>query len=60
MLRLARTLSLPFIFARIDLYAEAERVYFGEITFHHGGGFEPVLPRRYAEILGDWIDLDGL
>lgn len=58
MLHVARVLSQPFVFARIDLYVVAERIYFGEITLHHGGGFEPILPRRYARILGNYIDLD--
>ena len=60
MLDVARKLSHRFVFARIDLYEGCDAVYFSEITLHHGGGFEPVLPRKYAEILGEYIDLDGL
>lgn len=60
MLALARKLAQPFIFARIDLYTEREKVYFGEITFHHGGGFEPVMPPHYADVLGDLIEIGAV
>jgi hypothetical protein len=58
MIRVARDLSQPFVFARIDLYSVANKVYFGEITLHHGGGFEPIMPRVYDKILGDYIKLE--
>jgi hypothetical protein len=57
MLDIAKTLSEGLVFARIDLYQFREKVYFGEITFHHGGGFEPFSPRKYDRILGDMIQL---
>lgn len=60
MLWLADRLANPFVFARVDLYAEGDRIYFGEITLHHGGGFEPILPREYARSLGNLIDLGAL
>jgi len=59
MLEVARKLSRPFEFVRIDLYAQGREVFFGEITFHHEGGFGPILPRSYARILGDYITLSS-
>lgn len=59
MLWVATRLSKKFIFARIDLYVEKSKIYFGEITLHHGGGFEPILPKKYGKIIGDLINLDA-
>lgn len=57
MLFIAEQLSRDMTFARIDLYYHNRSVYFGEITFHHGGGFEPFIPRAYDRILGEYIEL---
>lgn len=57
MIYVARTLSKDMIFVRIDLYNIEGRIYFGEITFHHGGGFEPVYPKEYDVYLGQLIKL---
>jgi hypothetical protein len=38
MLEIARQLSAPFEFVRIDLYHGADGVYFGEYTFHVNAG----------------------
>lgn len=60
MLTIAKRLSEGLVFARIDLYLVGNAVYFGEITLHHGGGFEPFIPSRYDRMLGDQIDLNLL
>lgn len=57
MLDLASRLSEGFAFVRVDLYQIQDRVYFGELTFHHGGGFEPFVPPSYDRILGDMLAL---
>ena len=41
MIELARSLSSDFSFVRVDLYEALGKVYFGELTFDHGGGYEP-------------------
>lgn len=41
MIELAKVLSSDFQFCRIDLYEHRDKVYFGEITLHPGGGVEP-------------------
>lgn len=57
MLRIAKCLSSGLPFARIDFYYYEGRVYFGEITLHHGGGFEPFMPKQYDMKLGGMLDL---
>jgi len=59
MFSISAELSTGHPFARIDLYYYQERIYFGEFTFHHGGGFEPFIPQKYDRILGDMISLPG-
>lgn len=60
MICIAEKLSTNFKFARIDLYYHKSRVYFGEITLHHGGGFEPFMPQDFDRILGNYLLLaDG-
>ncbi|MGB2870014.1 MAG: ATP-grasp fold amidoligase family protein [Bacteroidota bacterium] len=57
MLLVARTLSAGMVFARVDLFLFDGRVYFGEITLHHGGGFEPFVPAKYDRVLGEQMHL---
>ncbi len=40
---------------RIDLYYVNERIYFGEFTFYHGGGYELFLPEELGIKLGSFI-----
>lgn len=54
---IAEKLSSDFKFVRIDLYFHKKMVYFGEITFHHEGGFGPFMPPEYDKILGEYIIL---
>lgn len=57
MIQIAKKLSQGMIFARIDLYEVNSYVYFGEITFHPGGGMEPFVPDHYDRIIGDYLQL---
>ena len=56
--KLASDIPAPFV--RIDLYNIVGKIYFGEITFHHGGGNNGIEPEEWAERMGDWISIDGL
>ncbi len=59
-LEIAKSLSIGFPHVRVDLYAEKSQLFFGELTLHHGGGFEPIQPRKYAKTIGDMIKIpDG-
>jgi len=54
---LSERLSSCFKYVRIDWYVLGSRAYFGEITFHHGSGFERILPRSYDLFLGSKVKL---
>ena len=55
MIRVAETLSADFPYVRIDLFYCRGQVYFGEITFYHGGGFERLDPPDWDRKFGDLI-----
>ena len=52
MIELSQVLSQPFKYARIDWYDVDSTLYFGEITFHHDGGFRPIEPKIWDKKLG--------
>lgn len=58
MKEIAAKLSKGIRFVRIDLYELNGKIYFGEYTFFHGGGFRRCEPEEWEERLGDWIDLN--
>ena len=60
MLRVASVLSEGLIHARIDLYDIDAHIYFGEITFYDGSGFEKIEPQDYDEYLGGLMKLDEI
>ena len=57
MKEIAAKLSKGIRFVRIDLYELNGKIYFGEYTFFHGGGFRRCQPEEWERKLGDWIDL---
>ncbi len=57
MLELSEMISKDMIHARIDWYLIKDRIYFGEITFYDGSGFERFTKKEYDKMLGDLIDL---
>lgn len=57
MIELAQTLSENIPFVRVDFYESNRRVYFGEMTFYPGGGFEEFTPEEWDYTFGSWIDL---
>ena len=59
MVEMARTLSQPFPYCRVDLYNVDGKVYFGEITFYHGGGCNDIQPEEWDYKMGSWIKLDS-
>ena len=50
MMFLAEKLSEKFHFVRTDLYNIDGKIYFGELTFFPGGGFERFYPSKYDKI----------
>lgn len=57
MKEIAAELSEGMKFVRLDLYEVNGKVYFGEFTFFHGGGFWPMTPDIWEKKLGDLIEL---
>ncbi len=58
MKQIAAKLSKGIPFVRIDLYQIQNRIYFGEYTFFHGGGFWPMFPEKWENKLGNLLLLD--
>ena len=55
MVKLAEKLSKTIPFVRVDFYEIDGKVYFGELTFYPGSGFEEFKPDEWDEKIGDWI-----
>ena len=34
------------------------KVYFGEITFYHGSGYNDIKPLEADKMIGSWIDIE--
>lgn len=54
LLSVADELSKDFDYVRVDLYDLNGKIYFGELTFCHGGGGEIITPREYDTFLGSY------
>ena len=57
LLTYARKLSEQFMHVRVDFYIIDSKIYFGELTFTNGAGFDSISPKEFDEIMGSWIDL---
>lgn len=57
MISLAERLAKDLPFVRVDLYEINGAVYFGELTFFPGNGYEEFEPEQWDETLGSWIEL---
>lgn len=60
MLLLSKKLSQLLDFCRVDLYYHEGRIYFGEITFHPGGGMEPFHSYEDDLKMGEYISIPNL
>ncbi len=58
MIEVAGKLSKGFKFVRVDLYCIDEEIYFGELTFFHGGGFWLFHPDEWEYRLGGYLNLE--
>ncbi len=54
---MSEQLARKFPYVRVDWYIVGGRVYFGEVTFHHGGGYERILPVEWDARLGAMLKL---
>lgn len=53
MLQVAKTLSRPFGYLRVDFYVHEERLYVGELTFTPGAGELRFIPQEWDSRLGE-------
>ncbi len=57
MIELAEKLASNIPFIRVDFYEINGDIYFGELTFFPGSGFEEFNPEEYDEKMGSWLVL---
>ena len=57
MLALAKKLSAEIPFLRTDFYVVDGKIYFGELTFFPGSGFNVIKPDLVEREMGSWIAL---
>ena len=60
MRELAEILSKGLPEVRVDFYYANGKVYFGEMTFFDGSGFEKIEPYDWDLKLGSWVDIESL
>ncbi len=58
MLDCAKKLSEGISHVRVDFYSINDSIYFGEMTFYHGSGFEKFYPDDLENEVGKWIQLN--
>ena len=58
MKRIARKLSKGMRHLRVDFYIVDEKIYVGELTFYHNGGFSEVKPEEWNYKMGSMISID--
>lgn len=57
---IAQSLSEGFPFIRVDMYCIKDKVYVGELTLYHFGGYTPFNPEEWDLKLGDMLDISGV
>lgn len=57
MKEIAESLSEGIPHVRVDLYLSNDKIYFGELTFFDGSGFDKIEPFEWDVKLGSWINL---
>lgn len=59
MIKIAKILCKGFRHVRVDLYSVNNNIYFGEMTFTNGCGFDKIVPDKYDFILGDLWNIES-
>ncbi|MHB1151385.1 MAG: ATP-grasp fold amidoligase family protein [Eubacteriales bacterium] len=60
MVKLTEKLSANIPFVRVDFYEINGKIYFGELTFFPGSGYENFNPDNWDKLFGDWIDISNI
>jgi hypothetical protein len=54
LISLAKKLASPFKYVRVDMYNVDGVIYFGELTFCHGSGWEPMSSKSVDQLWGSY------
>lgn len=57
MIEFGDAIAKDFAYVRVDFYDVDGQLYFGEITLHHGSGFDTFFPDSYDMYFGNKCDL---
>lgn len=57
MITIAEIFAKDFVCVRVDLYEVGGKIYFGELTFHDGSGFDKITPLEWDYKLGEMLKL---
>lgn len=57
MIDFGKAISSKFAYVRVDFYDLDGKLFFGEVTEHHGSGFDLIKPFKYDLYYGKKIDL---
>lgn len=57
MKRIGSEIAKEFKYVRVDFYDVDGKLYIGEITFHHGGGFDIFTPDSYDLYYGEKLNI---
>jgi len=57
MIEFAERIAKLYAYVRVDFYDVDGKLYFGEVTHHHGGGYDQFKPIEWDRKWGDMIDL---
>lgn len=58
MKKIGEKIAKFFKYVRVDYYDVDGTLYIGEITLHHGGGYNPFRPQEYDQIFGSKLHLN--
>ncbi len=57
MVLIAEKIAQYYLYVRVDLYSLNDRIYVGEITHTHGGGFDRIYPQEWDFELGAKLNI---
>jgi hypothetical protein len=57
MIEIGNDIAKKFAYVRVDFYDVEGKLYYGEITLHHGSGFDTFEPKEYDRYFGDLLKL---
>lgn len=57
MLAFSEILAQGIPHVRVDFYEADSKLYFGELTFYHFGGYMPFEPESWDTVFGNWLNI---